>query len=223
MLYKNLPKAKKESLSRQPLTARQREALNFIMRSIRTRGYGPSLREVALALGITAPNGAMAHVVALEKKGYIRREANASRAIQVLDRSQKLPPGLSIPACIQGGRLYKIRTDTRLHLSQYLPSEDEKFFLIHVEDDSLLPHQIRPGDFLLFRRARAARFDEKVLFRKEMPHTLGVCKLNPITQKTYLRPLDPTSDDQLPNDALTIYGVLVATLRLETQIVLETE
>ena len=40
--------------------------------------------------------------------------------------------------------------------------------------------------------------------------------MNPITQKTFLRPLD-TPDKALPNDGLTLLGILTAVIRLEPE------
>ena len=56
-----------------PLTARQREILNFIRAGMRKMQFPPTVREIGAAFGITSPNGVMCHLKALEKKGWIRR------------------------------------------------------------------------------------------------------------------------------------------------------
>jgi repressor LexA len=65
------------------LTARQREAYDFIIANIQV--FAPSVREIARAMSIKSPNGVMAHLKALEKKGWIRRRPNASRGIEVTE------------------------------------------------------------------------------------------------------------------------------------------
>ena len=66
------------------LTPRQREIYQFIREKIQGRGYGPTVREIGNQFEIKSPNGVMCHLKALQKKGLIHREANMSRAIQLL-------------------------------------------------------------------------------------------------------------------------------------------
>jgi len=65
------------------LTPRQQEVLDFIRE--RTRSYGPTIREIMAEFGFTSPNGAVCHLVALERKGLIRRHANQIRGIEVTE------------------------------------------------------------------------------------------------------------------------------------------
>ena len=65
------------------LTEKQLAVYEFIRDKIRTRGYGPTVREIGTEFDITSPNGVVCHLKALEKKGMITREPNMSRAIQL--------------------------------------------------------------------------------------------------------------------------------------------
>ncbi len=65
------------------LTPRQQEVLDFIRE--RTRSYGPTIREIMAEFGFTSPNGAVCHLVALERKGLIRRHAGQIRGIEVTE------------------------------------------------------------------------------------------------------------------------------------------
>ena len=55
-------------VSGEQLTQRQFEVLNFIRHLIRSRGYGPTVREIGTHFRIRSPNGVMCHLRALEKK-----------------------------------------------------------------------------------------------------------------------------------------------------------
>lgn len=68
-----------------PLTARQQSILDFIKGSIRDRGYPPSLREIGAHMQIKSTNGVNDHLTALERKGYLRRDAMKSRALQPVE------------------------------------------------------------------------------------------------------------------------------------------
>ena len=59
------------------LTGKQRLALKRIVESIATRGYPPTIRELARSLNVTSPNAVVRYLDALEKRGYIRRRGGA--------------------------------------------------------------------------------------------------------------------------------------------------
>ena len=65
-----------------PLTARQAEVLEFIRAN--SGMYGPTIRQIAAAIGINNVTGVVGHLRALEKKGYIRRRPNVARGIEVI-------------------------------------------------------------------------------------------------------------------------------------------
>ena len=68
------------------LTQRQEEVLDFLSRYTRQHGFPPTLRDIAVHLGVTSTFGIMRHLAALEKKGWIRRQAGGSRGITLLPR-----------------------------------------------------------------------------------------------------------------------------------------
>lgn len=72
-----------ESLS-MPLTARQRSILDFIRDHIASKGYGPTIREIGLAFHIKSTNGVNDHLLALDRKGYIRHAKGKSRTISLV-------------------------------------------------------------------------------------------------------------------------------------------
>ena len=53
------------------LTQRQQQVFDFLKEKTFKRGYGPTIREIGAAVGISSPNGVMCHLKALERKGYI--------------------------------------------------------------------------------------------------------------------------------------------------------
>ena len=72
------------------LTKRQASILEFIRAEIRGKGIVPTLHEIGGRFGIRSPNGVRGHLLALERKGRIRRDAHRSRAIQLLSGSTPL-------------------------------------------------------------------------------------------------------------------------------------
>ncbi|NNH75772.1 transcriptional repressor LexA [Nocardia uniformis] len=65
------------------LTVRQRKVLEVIRSSVSDRGYPPSIREIGDAVGLTSTSSVAHQLRALERKGYLRRDPNRPRAVDV--------------------------------------------------------------------------------------------------------------------------------------------
>jgi len=65
-----------------PLTPRQQEVLDWIRDN--SGYYGPAIREIAQRFKFRSPTGAVCHLNALEKKGYITRRRGVARGIEVV-------------------------------------------------------------------------------------------------------------------------------------------
>jgi len=75
------------------LTVRQRKVLEVIKDAVETRGYPPSMREIGEAVGLASPSSVAHQLASLERKGFLRRDANRPRAIEV-----RLPEGSAAKA-----------------------------------------------------------------------------------------------------------------------------
>jgi repressor LexA len=71
-------------MSQLRLPPRQAAVLEFLRTFVAEKGYAPTIRETAQAFGIASPNGVLVHFLALERKGYIRRDPQRSRALALL-------------------------------------------------------------------------------------------------------------------------------------------
>jgi repressor LexA len=90
------------------LTPRQRLVLETVRASVESRGYPPSMREIGDAVGLTSPSSVKHQLTALERKGYLRRDPNRPRAIEVVQPDDSrgvaaLPGGPGLRATGAGG------------------------------------------------------------------------------------------------------------------------
>ena len=67
-----------------PLTDQQQRVLEFLEDFSRRQGFPPTLREIGQGLSLANVNAVRGHVQALERKGYITREADKARSIRVV-------------------------------------------------------------------------------------------------------------------------------------------
>ena len=139
------------------LTDRQRAVYRFIREKIRTRGYGPTVREIGEHFKIKSPNGVMCHLKALEKKELITREPNMSRAIQLAAEPIE-DRGLRLAGRIAAGVLHEaIEQEDRVDFKEIFDPSNKDLFVLEVNGDSMIEDQIADGDYVVIRRQRTAR------------------------------------------------------------------
>lgn len=203
------------------LTSRQKEVLEYIDENLRTKGYPPSVREIASALGLTSPATVHNHLNTLEDKGYIKRDPTKPRAMEVSYESSsgamserrpvKHVPLLGIVAAGTG-----VLADQNIEESYPLPQDftgDGALFMLKVRGDSMIEAGIFDGDFVVVRQQPTAENGDMV-----------VASINDdeATVKTYirkgnqviLRPHNPTMSDIVQDGKdVEIYGKVVTVLR----------
>ena len=67
---------------------KQRELLSFVDEFMQANGYGPSYREVMRGLDYKSVSTVAAHVDGLISKGYLRKQDNAARSLELVPLSQ---------------------------------------------------------------------------------------------------------------------------------------
>src|SRR3954449_2432342 len=79
-----------------PLTKRQREILTYLGSYAESNGYAPSFEEIAETFNYNSLATVHEHLTNLERKGYIKRSYNESRAIEILP-SETFPRAVELP------------------------------------------------------------------------------------------------------------------------------
>ena len=141
-----------------PLTARQKQALEFIVKAIRERGCPPTIREMGDALGISSTNGVRYLLDVLAQKGYIRRRPHVSRGIELVHG----PSPDNIIAVPLVGRvaagepiLAQENIEDFFFLdSSFLTSGD--LFALRVKGESMIEAGIFDGDVIFARQQPSA-------------------------------------------------------------------
>lgn len=71
------------------LSKREIQILEFIKENISTKGYPPSMREICTNVNLKSTSTVSSHLLNLEKKGYIIRDASLTRAIALRQNTSK--------------------------------------------------------------------------------------------------------------------------------------
>ena len=169
------------------LTPRQQRVLATIKDSIETKGYPPSMREIGQAVGLTSSSSVAHQLRVLEQKGFIRRDPNRPRALEVFipelmaarraiasaDESgydqtglgDAIPTPTMVPMvgriAAGGPILAEERVEDVFPLPKQLVGEGT-LFLLQVAGDSMVDAAICDGDYVVVRREQTASNGEIV-------------------------------------------------------------
>ncbi len=157
-----------------PLTQRQQNVYDFIVKTINELGYPPTRAEIARALGFRSPNAAEEHLRALERKGVIRMMAGTSRGIrlpaleQEAEAEEAPSQGLPIIGEVAAGSPILAAE----HIDRYCPLPPEYFtpradYLLKVRGLSMRDVGILEGDLLAVHRTDRVRDGQIVVARLE--------------------------------------------------------
>lgn len=136
------------------LTDRQKKVLDFIVSYIEKHGYSPSIRDIARAFHIT-PRGAMMHLIALEKKGYISRSRKA-RSIKLLNMGEAVR--LPIIGTIAAGTAIEATEQVieTIEVPRQMIKAGFEHYVLKVKGDSMIDEHIVENDYVVMRKQETA-------------------------------------------------------------------
>ena len=204
------------------LTLRQRRILEVIQSSSQERGYPPTVREICEQVGLNSPSSVAHQLRSLEARGYIRRDPNRPRALEILwptPARESLPqvrpaqPYVSVPLLGRIAAGTPITAEEHLEDTYALPEQlvgSGTLFMLEVHGDSMIDAAICDGDFVVIRQQPTAENGEIVAALLGDEATVKVLKRTPgqvwlLPQNRLYSPIDG-------NDA-TILGKVVAVMR----------
>jgi repressor LexA len=222
------------------LTPRQRRVLEEIRSSVERRGYPPSMREIGEAVGLTSSSSVSHQLATLERKGFLRRDPNRPRAIEV--RHPEAHPtagGVLAPSYDGGGDVHDLETgsgDVR-PAAAYVPvvgriaaggpilaeqAVEDVFplpkqivgegtlFLLQVQGDSMIDAAICDGDWVVVHQQPVADNGDIVAAMIDGEATVKTFKRR--DGHVWLMPHNPAYEP-IPGDEATVLGRVTAVLR----------
>lgn len=146
------------SAEKKQLTERQEQILGFIQNFIQETGYPPTLREIAKEFELSSTFGVKRHLEALEKKGHLSVESNASRGICLTKNSdnsaiQVNSSVISVPIVgrvAAGSPILAIENiEGSLVLDPVMVKNSKDAFALKVNGDSMINEGIFDGDIVI--------------------------------------------------------------------------
>ena len=199
-----------------PLTKRQREILTYLTSYTERNGYAPSFEEIAEQFEYSSLATVHEHLTNLERKGYIKRSYNESRAIEILP-SEAAPRAIELQvlgSVAAGMPIEAMEHGETMCVPDTLIGRGGDHYVLRVRGNSMIDEQIRDGDFVVVNERQAADNGEMVI---------ALVNGTSATVKKFYRERDgrirlqPANETMAPmyiheND-ISIQGVVVGVLR----------
>lgn len=199
-----------------PLTRRQKQILDFLQGYIRANGFAPSFEEIAEQFDFRSLATVHEHLSNLERKGYIQRGHNESRAIEVMPlpgqaNAVELPLLGQVAA---GEPIEAISQPETISVPMDLIPRRGSSYVLRVRGDSMIDEHIQSDDYVIVHSRQEADNGEMVI---------ALVDGTSATVKRYYREpggwirLQPSNDNMQPirvhEDNILIQGVVVGVMR----------
>jgi repressor LexA len=216
------------------LTPRQRRILETIKETVERRGYPPSIREMGDAVGLASSSSVAHQLKVLEQKGFLRRDPNRPRALEVLLPAEANAPAVRSASATAAdatgvgdlapqpilvpvlGRIAAggpILAEEQVEDIFALPHQlvgDGTLFLLEVRGDSMVDAAICDGDWVVVRQQPTANNGDIVAALLDTEATVKTFKR--ADGHVWLLPHNEAYSP-IDGDQASILGKVVAVLR----------
>ncbi|WP_255572760.1 MULTISPECIES: transcriptional repressor LexA [Cryobacterium] len=225
------PREKSGTRRRKSLSEKQLAIMDVIQRSVSQRGYPPSMREIGDAVGLSSLSSVTHQLNQLELSGYLRRDPNRPRALEVLIEIPQSPEDASSSSTesfhsgAQVGDAAMVPLVGRIAAGIPITAEqqiDEIFplprqlvgkgelFMLKVAGESMIDAAIMDGDWVVVRQQKTAENGEIVAAMLDNEATVKVFRQR--DGHTWLLPRN-SNFEPIVGDHAEILGKVVAVLR----------
>ncbi|MDF0532632.1 transcriptional repressor LexA [Tsukamurella sp. 8F] len=221
------PKHGEEQVSEDHLTRRQKQVLTVIRKSVRERGYPPSIREIGDAVGLTSTSSVAHQLRTLERLGFLQRDPNRPRAVNVqgaeertakviqhvMEDEERMPEPAFVPVLGRIAAGGPILAEEAVEEIFPLPRElvgEGSLFLLKVVGESMTDAAICDGDWVVVRQQSVADNGDIVAAMLDGEATVKTFRRT--GRDVWLMPHNPAFDPIHGNDAV-ILGKVVTVMR----------
>jgi repressor LexA len=200
------------------LTEKQKKVLGWIEESIRKTGHAPTVRELQAKVGCATPMGVVAHLNALEMKGYIERVENKARGILLTAPDKRVEDLVQVPlvgnvAC--GMPIWaEEMIEEIISLPRTLVKYSQDVFMLRAKGDSMNLAGIEEGDYILFHKQETADPGDKVVV---LLGNEATCKKFMVAEgRPVFRPMssNPENNDVIPEEnTFMIQGRVIGVIK----------
>ena len=209
-------------MARKPvyLTERQRDILEYIQQFQGERGIAPTHREICERFGYSSYGTVYKHLKLLQQKGFLRKDWNQKRGIELLRRvpggGDALENGAELPfygRIAAGLPLEAVAGDETLHVPHHLLGRRRgEHYVLEVVGESMIDEGIHEGDLVIVLQRELAEPGDMVVALVGNEATLK--RFYPEGDTVRLQPANRHMDPiRVPAREVRVQGIVVGLMR----------
>ncbi|MDD5355486.1 MAG: transcriptional repressor LexA [Candidatus Omnitrophica bacterium] len=202
------------------LTKRQKQVLDFIKTYKNKHDYAPSLEEIKKHLHLSAVSTVHYHVQTLQSMGYLQKEVNQPRTLDVFSKQKLIHiPLLGIIAA--GQPIEAIEQKENIAVPQSSIKPGNNYFALRVNGESMREENINNGDIVIIKQQSTADNGQKVVALINN-NEVTLKKIYREKDKIRLEPANPEFKSILVEpDNLKIQGIVTDIIKSYTKNIAE--
>ncbi len=196
--------------------------LNFIRKFFDERGYAPTVRDIARGCNISTPSVVQHHLNTLERQGYIHRDPEVFRSIQLVEKKREAVSRVPLLGTIAAGEPIPVPTpdtwtiipEETLQLTEEITQGKKGVYALKVKGMSMIDALVDDGDIVLIQQTSTVedgevaavwlKIEQEVTLKK-VYHETGRIRLQPANKE--MEPMHYQPED------VEIQGKVVGVLR----------
>jgi len=188
----------------------KRRVLNFIGKFLDERGYAPTVRDIARGCNISTPSVVQYHLNTLERQGYIRRDPEVFRSIQLVEKKREVISRVPLLGAIAAGKPIPVPApdtwttvpEETLRLTEEVTQGKKDVYALKVKGTSMIDAFVDDGDTVLIQQTNKVedgemavvwlKLEQEVTLKK-VYHEAGRIRLQPANKEMksmYYQPED---------------------------------
>ena len=198
-----------------PLSPKQAEIYDYILRFTKAHGYPPSVREISTAVNLKSPSTVHFHMKKLEAEGYIQKADGKTRAISLPREAiaEELDPHadqVPLVGSVAAGSPILAEENVEEYLTFDTGGRTGEHFALKVRGESMLNAGILPGDLVIVHRQENFRNGDIVVALFEDEATVKTYNMK--NGHLWLMPENPEYEP-IDGEGCALLGKVAAVLR----------
>jgi repressor LexA len=196
--------------------------LSFIRRFLDRRGYAPTVRDIARGCNISTPSVVQYHLNMLEAQGFIRRDPEVFRSIQLVERKRQAVSSVPLLGTIAAGSPIPVPApdswtttpEETLQLTGELTQDRKDIYALRVKGTSLVDAFVDDGDIVIIQQASTVEDGELAAVWLKTRQEVTLKKIYREKGRIRLQPANKTMQPMyFAPEEVEIQGRVIAVLR----------
>jgi repressor LexA len=196
--------------------------LSFIRRFLDRRGYAPTVRDIARGCNISTPSVVQYHLNMLEAQGFIRRDPEVFRSIQLVERKRQAVSSVPLLGTIAAGSPIPVPApdswtttpEETLQLTGELTQDRKDIYALRVKGTSLVDAFVDDGDIVIIQQASTVEDGELAAVWLKNQQEVTLKKIYREKGRIRLQPANKTMQPMyFAPEEVEIQGRVIAVLR----------